>query len=197
MCAHPAVFTITVFTTAKKCTTRNAVVAFFVSFLPKIWLRWCTVEPTRCFTPHKSWIFGQLAHCYILQGGGEMCMLCFLTLGASRHDKLFSKNKLCPNTSKDSLSCARSLKTQLCGTHERLPSGIHLQPVAINIGAVDDMIDTLWCDWWNFKMLFRHYQQNQPFGSWDMSLNTVWFDWWAHSWHASLLPGRPFYYQSQ
>lgn len=134
----------------KKCNSSIS----FNFFLPKP--SWSdAMEPARCFAPNKSWICGQLAHCFILQGGGEMCMLCFLTLGASRHDKLSCKNKLCPNTSKR-LTIMRTL-TQDPGyvghTRSYQAAYIHSPPEAINIGAVDDMIDTLWCDWWNFKTL--------------------------------------------
>lgn len=164
----------------------------------QIWQEWCAVEPAGCFTPHKSWIFGQLAHYCILQGGGEICVLCFLTLGANRHDKLSHKNKLSPNTSKGSLSCVHRLKTQkntqLCRIH--MTAGTLSQPVAVNIGAGDNMIDMLCCDWWIFKTLFGHYQQNRPFGPWDSSPNTLWFDWWIHTWHASSLLSRPRYDQS-
>lgn len=81
----------------------------------------CCSAPRRCFTPHKSWIFGQLAHFCILQGGRGGIRF-FLTLRARRHDELSHKNKVSPDTSKDSLSCA----------HTQLRASMQSHPLALN-----------------------------------------------------------------
>lgn len=73
----------------------------------------------RCFTPHKSWIFGQFTSASCMKVGG-ICF--FLTLRARRHDELSHKNKVSPDTSKDSLSRA----------HTQLRASMQSHPLALN-----------------------------------------------------------------